>query len=163
MMSYCVDVIPRSRRSDRPDSTEGSRTTVVGVGVARASALGVDSVLAIGLAVGVLVQAVLAGQSNRLFGTVGIGVHAAVGNVVFMVAVVQLALVVIGHRSRHRVVVVAGFVVGLVVQIGLGYAAREVHGAAAWHVPLGVALFGLSVWNLALALQVVPERPTSTP
>lgn len=140
-----------------PDALAGRAAT------SRGPLLGVDRVLAGVLALGILVQAVLAGQSNRLFGSIEIEVHAAVGNVILLVAVAQLALVLLARRSGHRIVVVAGFVVAVVGQIGLGYAAREVLGPAAWHVPLGVALFGLSVWNLALSVQVLPEHPASTP
>ena len=34
-------------------------------------------------------------------------------------------------------------------QVGLGYVGRETSQAAAWHVPTGVAIFGLACYQLA--------------
>jgi len=36
------------------------------------------------------------------------------------------------------------------IQIGMGYAGRTSLGAAAWHIPNGVAIFGLAVYNVTL-------------
>ena len=34
-------------------------------------------------------------------------------------------------------------------QIGLGYVGRETTAAAAWHIPMGVTIFGLACYQLA--------------
>ena len=46
------------------------------------------------------------------------------------------------HRAA---VAVATLAVLVIIQLGLGYSGRDGGNAAAWHVPLGVAIFGLSV------------------
>ena len=33
--------------------------------------------------------------------------------------------------------------------VGLGYVGRETSAAAAWHIPVGVAIFGLACYQLA--------------
>jgi hypothetical protein len=38
----------------------------------------------------------------------------------------------------------------LSAQIGLGYSGRETLEAAAWHVPMGVTIFGLAVYQMTL-------------
>lgn len=108
----------------------------------------------------VLVQAVIAGRSNRLFGSWNIEVHGVLGNVVLLAALGEAALVVFGRSGRAAAVTVGLLVVAVVAQIGLGYTGRDSVGAAAWHIPLGVAVFGLAVWNLALATRpgVSPAR-----
>ena len=118
-----------------------------------------DRVLSAALTTGVLVQAVLAGRSSRLFGTIDITVHGTVGNAIFALALAQVALLVRGRQRRLRVVVAAAFLAGVAAQIGIGYAGRDSVDAAAWHVPFGVALFGISVWNLILTI----EDRTTTP
>jgi hypothetical protein len=35
-------------------------------------------------------------------------------------------------------------------QVGLGFVGRETSEAAAWHIPVGVAIFGLTTYQLAL-------------
>lgn len=99
----------------------------------------------------VLVQAVIAGRSNRLFGSWDIELHGILGNVVLLAALGEAALVVLGRWGRAAAVTVGLLVVAVVAQIGLGYTGRDSVGAAAWHIPLGVSVFGLAVWNLALA------------
>jgi hypothetical protein len=44
--------------------------------------------------------------------------------------------------------------VAVVSQIGLGYTGSDSATAAAWHVPGGVAVFGLAVWSLALSTRL---------
>jgi hypothetical protein len=95
----------------------------------------------------ILVQAFLAGRF--LFGGWSITVHGVVGNVTFAFALVTLFLAL---RARHRpaMTVAVVLVVLLAAQIGLGYSGRESLEAAAWHVPLGVTIFGLAVYQLTL-------------
>lgn len=120
------------------------------------------------VAVLVLVQAALAGQSDRLFGTLAIGVHGQVANAIFVLVLVNLGL---GWRAGvrgARFVVLAALVVTVSIQTGLGYAGRTSLGAAAWHIPTGVAVFGLATASATLSISsrigspVVGERhPTS--
>ncbi len=98
----------------------------------------------------VLVQATLAGQ--HLFeGNDVITLHGILGNVTFALTVagVPLALLV-----RRRDGLAFGLAVALVAltfaQVGLGYVGRETLSAAAWHIPLGVTIFGLSAFQLSM-------------
>ena len=101
----------------------------------------------------VLVQAVMAGRSNRLVGNWDIGVHGTLGNVGFAAAVALLAVVAVRRLGRQSLIAAVALVVVLTAQLGLGYAGRESIDAAAWHIPNGVLAFGLAVWNLTLAIQ----------
>lgn len=111
---------------------------------------GAPRALAAVIAALVLVQAVIAGRSNRLFGSWDIGLHGTLGNIVFALALANLTLVARRRASRALVVTAAALVAVLTAQLGLGYAGRDSVAAAGWHIPLGVAAFGLAVWNLAL-------------
>ncbi len=95
----------------------------------------------------ILVQAFIAGRA--LFGGWSITAHGVLGNVTFAFA---LATLVLAWRSRQRsaMTVAAVLVVFITAQIGLGYSGRETAEAAAWHVPLGVTIFGLAVYQLTL-------------
>ena len=101
----------------------------------------------------VLVQAVMAGRSNRLFGSWEIGAHGTLGNVGFAAAVALLAVVAVRRLGRQSLLAAVALVLVLTAQLGLGYAGRESIDAAAWHIPNGVLAFGLAVWNLTLASQ----------
>ena len=92
---------------------------------------------------GVLVQAVLAGQASfvtpELF-----GLHGGVGHGVLLLSAVAAWT----DRGTRGVAVLASLVVvALVAQTGLGYAGRRggIVEASAWHIPLGVAVLGLAV------------------
>lgn len=100
------------------------------------------------LAVTVLVQAVVAGQA--VFGDWDIEVHGWMGNGSFLLGLVLLGLAVASRAGRVPVATAAALVTAMFVQVGLGYAGRTALGAASWHVPLGVAIFGLSIYNLTL-------------
>jgi hypothetical protein len=99
------------------------------------------------LAVGVLVNAVIAGRT--LVGEWDIVVHGIIGNGVFVLSVVALALVILTGAGRSIVIATAVLLVLVFAQIGLGYSGRENADAVAWHVPNGVAIFGLAVWLAA--------------
>jgi hypothetical protein len=103
----------------------------------------------------VLVQAVLAGR-GWFVDLALIEIHGWVGNATFLTAIGQAALAFAGWRRGtlgRAEVVLGGLLVALVVaQIGLGYSGRESAGAASWHVPNGVLIFGVSAASLALAL-----------
>ena len=95
------------------------------------------------LAALVLAQAVVAGQA--LFGDWSIRVHGFMGNASFVLGLVLVGVAVVGRSDRTRLVLSAVLVAALFAQTGLGYVGRETAEAAAWHVPLGVAIFGLTV------------------
>lgn len=96
------------------------------------------------LAVLVLVQAVLAGQF--LTGEGGRGLHRLIGEALGLVA---LAVVAAGYRlrtvDRDRWWLGIALVLMVVAQTGLGFAGRDSTTAAALHVPLGVATFGVAL------------------
>ena len=104
----------------------------------------------------VLVQAFLAGR-GWFINRDAIELHGYVGNVTFLAVLGQALLVYLtGYRGRtHSLLLgLSGLLVLLVTaQIGLGYSGRESLQAAAWHVPNGVLIFGLSVANLTLLLR----------
>lgn len=98
----------------------------------------------------VLVQALIAGRSDRLFGSWSIVAHGALGNVVLVVALMGLILAILARQGRAVIVGTAVLLVLITAQIGLGYAGRRSAEAAAWHIPNGVAIFGLAVYNITL-------------
>jgi hypothetical protein len=86
-------------------------------------------------------------------------VHGQIANVVFLLVLANVAL---GWRAGvrgARFVVLAALVVAVSAQTGLGYAGRTSLDAAAWHVPTGVAVFGLAVASLTLSLRDGTGRP----
>ena len=105
-------------------------------------------VLAGALPVLVLVQAMLAGQ--HLFEGSSISVHGILGEVTFALTVVGLVLAIV-RRCDGLVFGVAVVLMALAfAQVGLGFVGRETSEAAAWHIPVGVAIFGLTTYQLAL-------------
>lgn len=107
----------------------------------------------------ILVQAVLAGNSNVLpyDGELDIFIHGMVGNVSFLVATIALVLALVARAPKGAIIVSGVIVVLLIAQIGLGYSAESARGAGAWHIPLGVLLFGLSVFQISKATAVVKD------
>jgi hypothetical protein len=104
--------------------------------------------LAYVLPVLVLVQAALAGQ--HLFEGSSISVHGVLGEVTFALTVVGLGLA-IARRCDGVVFAVAVALLALsFAQVGLGFVGRDTSAAAAWHIPVGVAIFGLTTYQLAL-------------
>ncbi len=97
----------------------------------------------------VLLQAVFAGQwlfkGNEDF----LNLHEIMANVLFLGLVIQLLLAFLikfpGQSGRLIVGANAALVVLTTMQIGLGYSGSDSANATAWHVPLGVLLFGLAV------------------
>jgi hypothetical protein len=95
---------------------------------------------------GVLAQAALAGQalfvSPALF-----GLHGGVGHGVLGLAVVTAGLAWLSRAPRVAAALATLAVVGLVRQTGLGYVGHRtgVALASSVHIPLGVALLGLTV------------------
>lgn len=95
----------------------------------------------------VLVQAAIAGQ--HLFEGAGITLHGILGNVTFALAVVGAVLAVVRRSDGPAFFVAVALLALTFAQVGLGYVGRETSQAAAWHVPTGVAIFGLACYQLA--------------
>lgn len=107
----------------------------------------IEAVLAILILVGVLVQAVLAGQHIALGDDISL--HGIIGNAVFGLQIVLIVILVMRKASTASLRAAGVFVILLVAQIGLGYASRGSHDLVAIHIPLGVALFGVATWQIA--------------
>jgi hypothetical protein len=96
----------------------------------------------------VLVQAALAGQ--HLFEGSSISLHGILGEVTFALTVVGVVIAVL-RRCDGLVFAVAVALLALsFAQVGLGFVGRETAAAASWHIPVGVAIFGLTTYQLAL-------------
>ncbi len=97
----------------------------------------------------VFAQAVLAGQHLAL--DADIILHGMLGSAVFFFQIAVVVLVFMDRASTEMKITTLVVIAGLFAQIGLGYAARSGgHALNAIHIPLGVALFGLTTWQLAL-------------
>ncbi len=107
----------------------------------------------------VLVQAAMAGR-GLMYGGNAIAIHGGIGNLTFLVALAQLALVVLaGMRGPGKwllIITNALLVVLVIVQLGLGYGGRESPVAAWWHVPNGVFLFGVATVATCVAWMKTP-------
>jgi hypothetical protein len=102
-----------------------------------------------GLAAGVLVQAVLAGQ----FLTSRPGLldfHRILAEAIPLAAIALVALTwrrrELGSVGQRMLQLSVLSLVAIVIQTGLGFAGRSSPTAVAVHVPLGVALFGCLLW-----------------
>lgn len=106
----------------------------------------------------VLLQAVLAGE--WLAGKKTIDAHAANGLLVLLLAIVQCALVAATLRTAARRAALIGsalFLLLVAVQLMLGYGGFDsANQARALHLPNGLVIFGLAVWNLLLARRARP-------
>ena len=106
----------------------------------------------------VLVQAVLAGRF--LNGQAGlIAAHRALGAQVLpslsvLLLVVALLVRRYGVPPSGMLAVSFSLVVLTTLQTGLGFMGRTSTGAAGWHIPLGLAIFGLSVYQLSVVRRV---------
>ena len=123
-------------------------------GLARPHLLLYYRIAAILMVAVVLLQALLAGQWIGKADNDYLDLHEIVGNVVFLVALalggLAIALGVPAAWKVRFLALHALLVVLVVAQIGLGYGGRDSGEAAAWHVPNGVLIFGLSVFILSL-------------
>jgi TRAP-type uncharacterized transport system fused permease subunit len=113
------------------------------------------------MAVLVLVQAALAGRFLNDTAENLRTLHGTLGNLVFLLAIVQLVLVLMaGVHGRTRAALLSMSVTLLVLvaaQVGLGYAGREQALPAALHIPNGVLIFGLLMSNISLGLRARRE------
>lgn len=109
---------------------------------------------------GVMAQAVLAGRA--WFGSPDLfGLHGGIGHGVLLLSVLLAVLAWLAGASRLTAVLASLSVIALVGQTGLGYAGRrgELAEASAAHVPLGVAVLGLTV--AVAVLLSVRARPSA--
>ncbi len=120
----------RTSRSTFPNINAGIAFAVVGV---------------------VLAQAVVAGRSTRLFGSWSIELHGMLGNFVFLLAAAGCVGSFVARAGRRSQVLTIALLVLTMTQLGLGYSGRQSLTSAAWHIPIGVATFGLAVLNAATA------------
>jgi len=95
----------------------------------------------------VLVQATLAGQ--HLFEGSAIQAHGIIGNVTFAVTVLGLLLTVVRRADGVAFAIAVALMALTFAQVGLGYVGRETATAAAWHIPIGVTIFGLACYQLS--------------
>ncbi len=100
------------------------------------------------IAVGILVQAMLAGQGFFEAKPELITGHGHLGNTIFLLAAIQTVIAFAasakGFVGRNIVVLSAVVTILTIAQIGLGYTGRTEATATAWHLPNGVLLMGLS-------------------
>jgi heme A synthase len=110
----------------------------------------------------VIVQAAMAGQF--LFGDGGIDLHGMVGNVAFAVATATAVLAFVARASKAARWTGVIMVVLFTAQLGLGYSSRSALMPASLHIPLGVIIFGVAVYQLVLAWPaLVPRAPDDSP
>jgi hypothetical protein len=102
----------------------------------------------------VLAQATLAGQ--HLFEGMAISLHGILGNITFALTVLGVVLAVVRKSDASTFFLAVGLMALAFAQVGLGYVGRETTMAAAWHIPLGVTIFGLTSYQLA-ALRGAPR------
>lgn len=119
-------------------------------------------------ALGMLVQAVLGGQGSFYGGHRGLLTgHAQVGNIFFLLVVIQAFLSF--QLSTGRII--PRWILGLnlvqivlvVAQIGLGYSSRSNIATIAWHIPNGVLLMGTSTTLAVLAWSRTTSPDTTNP
>jgi hypothetical protein len=113
-------------------------------------------VLAVVTPVLILAQAVIAGRF--LFGSWQISVHGTIANLVFPLTIGIVALTLALRRPATEIAVAAVLLALVTAQLGLGYSGRESLGAAAWHIPTGVATAGAAMMLLAFQLRPAPDR-----
>jgi hypothetical protein len=117
----------------------------------------IHAILSCALVALVLVQATLAGQS--LFGSADIAIHGYVGNASFLAGLVIAVLAFVARMPGWAFAAGVATLCLLFAQTGLGYVGRESAAAASWHLPLGVAIFGLATLQAAGSVSLV-RRPT---
>lgn len=107
----------------------------------------------------VFIQAVLAGQ--WLVNSSVIKVHGYIGSLSWLLALAQVALVLLaGIPGRHRTALLGTttlLALLMTAQIGMGYAGRTNTNVAAIHLPNGVLIFGLLATAISLVLRARRE------
>ena len=119
----------------------------------------INAAIALAIVGVVFAQAVIAGRSTRLFGSWSIELHGMLGNIVFLLATAGCVGSFVARTGRRPQALTIALVVFTMAQLGLGYSGRQSLSSAAWHIPLGVATFGLAVLNASTARdRVVASR-----
>ena len=107
----------------------------------------------------VLIQAVIAGNYERFgYGSWSIVPHGILGNVSFLLAVAAMVLTIVGKLPKRLLTIAVVLVVLMTAQIGMGYSVENNETLGAWHIPLGVLIFGLAVWQSSVAMHQVGRR-----
>lgn len=145
-------VADEARTAGRPRSENRPVTATNGADGKEHRLLAAYRLAAYVLALLVLLQAVIAGRAT--FGDWEIEVHGWVGNGSFLLGLLLLGLALAARARLAVVVTAAGLAVAMFAQTGLGYAGRSATEAAAWHIPLGVAIFGLAIFNVTVAARL---------
>jgi hypothetical protein len=108
--------------------------------------------LTISVGVGVLVEAVLAGVFVGGHHPHAINVHQLVGPLLILPAIAAAVLIRVRSRGtpsgRRAFRTGVGITSALIVETALGLASDDHPGILVLHVPVGVALFGLLVYQL---------------
>ena len=101
-----------------------------------------------------ILQAVLAGLFISGEEIDAMDAHEVMSNVIVVAAAVQLVLVfLVRDWSQFRLLYwVAGLLVLVIAQVGLGYGSEESTLPEAIHIPLGVFIFGLALVISMLAV-----------
>lgn len=135
--------------------------------IARPGLLGAYRGLAMLLGTLVLIQAIMAGR--WLGHTQGLNTliksHGYLGELAWLVAIVQVVVIAMIGFPRHIrnavLGVAAAIVVLMALQIGMGYAGRDTNlgktsgkESRSTHIANGVLIFGLSVLNISYATRV---------
>ena len=88
-------------------------------------------------------------------------IHELIANALFPLSIVLFGLVFLAQfERRSRMLIWTGLLlIAVISQIGLGYSARNDASLLAWHIPGGVAIFGLAliVMLLSFGLRFDPE------
>ena len=124
------------------------------------SLLRIHRVLSGAIAATIVVMAAIAGRWWFLNEAI-IELHGYIGNAVFALAVVNLAVAFRIDPGNGAALAVAGLIALLAfAQVGLGYVGRETADAAAIHVPNGVLLMGLSAYQFGDVRNRARHQPT---
>jgi hypothetical protein len=109
------------------------------------------------IAVGIVVQALLASQGFYEGKPGLITGHGHLGNALFLLAAILTVIAFIAAArslvGRNVAVLAVAVTLFMIAQIGLGYTGRTEATAMAWHLPNGVLLMGLAtmlavtLWN----------------
>ena len=80
-------------------------------------------------------------------------IHAIVANTLFPLAIILFGLVFLAQfQRRNQMIIWTGLLlIAIISQIGLGYSTRDDATLLAWHIPSGVAIFGLALVVMLLS------------
>jgi hypothetical protein len=108
----------------------------------------------------VLIQAFFAGRGLFLDNDL-LELHGQIGHLTWLLVIVQLVLVFLaGIRGPVRMPLIgvsALLLILVTVQTGLGFSGRDGGQAAAWHVPNGVLIFGMTIATMSLLARLRRE------